>query len=540
MARLSKHAEKVTAKINEFADTTVENFMGGNSYTLNPLDTLKIVAASSIFGEPQYYRDGVDSKKTIANSMTLNEYSIFSALVKDKRSAADVFTEAIDNALSYDFGKTLDLALELRKDYFMRLNPSVIFVRASIHPSRTKFNDENPGKMKEIGKAISMRPDDLTNQFEYYMFINGSKKGLSSIMKRTWADRLKEYSRYQLNKYKGKRLIDLVRISHASSGDIDELMRTGTLNVSEDEKTWENLRSAGKTWQEILSTISVPHMALLRNLRGIFTEINKREDAVLILDELKKGVPKGKQFPFRYWSAYNANKNSDIHNKQLVLDALEECIDIAVANMPKIPGKVACLSDNSGSAWGSFNSEYGTVTVAEIANLSSLITAQSSDEGYVGVFGDRLSLQGVSKRNGLLTQLSETSKRGKMQGGGTENGIWLFWDKAIKEKEHWDTVFIYSDMQAGHGGLYGVNSREYSSYIHRKGGSYIDVLALVEKYRATVNPKVNVFTVQVAGYNNSVLPENLYRGAILAGWTGKEPLYAKAIIDTWDQIENKK
>jgi hypothetical protein len=160
-------------------------------------------------------------------------------------------------------------------------------------------------------------------------------------------------------------------------------------------------------------------MALLRNLRGIFTEINKREDAVLILDELKKGVPKGKQFPFRYWSAYNANKNSDIHNKQLVLDALEECIDIAVANMPKIPGKVACLSDNSGSAWGSFNSEYGTVTVAEIANLSSLITAQSSDEGYVGVFGDRLSLQGVSKRNGLLTQLSETSKRGKMQGGGT-------------------------------------------------------------------------------------------------------------------------
>ena len=69
---------------------------------------------------------------------------------------------------------------------------------------------------------------------------------------------------------------------------------------------------------------------------------------------------------------------------------------------------------------------------------------------------------------------------------------------------------------------------------------YIDVLALVEKYRQTVNAKVNVFSVQVAGYDNSVLPENLYRGAILAGWTGKEPIYAKAIIDTWDSIESPK
>jgi len=316
-------------------------------------------------------------------------------------------------------------------------------------------------------------------------------------------------------------------------------MTTGSLKVESSEQTWESLRSAGKTWNEIVSTINVPHMALLRNLRGIFTEISDRGQAEGILNYLKAGVEKGKQFPFRYWSAYKAVKNADIHNSQLVLDTLEECMDRAVANMPKLSGKVACLSDNSGSAWGTFNSEYGSVTVAEIANLSSLITAQAADEGYVGVFGDRLSLEGVSKRNGLLTQLAETSQRGRNQGGGTENGIWMFWDDAIKNKKHYDTVFIYSDMQAGHGNLYGVNSRDYKDYIHKNGGSYIDVLALVRKYRDTVNPKVNVFTVQVAGYNNSVLPENLYRGAILAGWTGKESMYAKAIIDAWDDLESK-
>jgi len=162
-----------------------------------------------------------------------------------------------------------------------------------------------------------------------------------------------------------------------------------------------------------------------------------------------------------------------------------------------------------------------------------------ADQGIVGVFGDNLSLEEVSKRNGLLTQLEETSARGRKQGGSTENGIWVFWDKAIKNKVHYDTVFIYSDMQAGHGGLFGFsNTVGASPYGTSISETHVDVLKMVNVYRKKVNPKVNVFSVQVAGYDNSVLPENLYRGAILSGWTGKEPLFAKAIIDIWDSIES--
>ena len=549
MSKLSKYSEKATAQNLEMAKAAVTNFMGGNSYTLNPLDTLRIVAASSIFGEPQYYRDGIESTKTAAAFMSRTEHAIFKDTFGDE-TAVDIFTKSIDDALAFDFGKTLKLAKELRQEFNMRLNPAVIYVRATLHTGRVAFNEAHPGLMKSVGKDIAGRPDDLTNQFDYYMFVKGSKKGLPSLLKRTWAERLETYSRYQLNKYKGKSLIDLVRLSHANSTDIDELMQTGTLKVADTEMTWESLKSAGKSWSVIIDQIRVPHMALLRNLRGIFTEITERGGktegrtlAIKILDDLKAGVPSGKQFPFRYWSAYKAIKSTEIDNKQLVLEALEECMDIAVANMPKLHGKVACLSDNSGSSWGTMNSEYGSVTIAEIANLSAIITAKQSDEGYVGVFGDELSVEPVSKRNGLLTQLEETSNRGKAQGGSTENGIWLFWDDAIKNKVHWDTVFVYSDMQAGHGGLYGTNSSDYRDYVYddsRSSRGYIDVLALVKEYRKTVNPKVNVFTVQVAGYNNSILPENIYRGAVLAGWTGREPIFAKAIIDTWDIIESRK
>ena len=538
MSRLSAYSSKERSETRKHEDSVVENFMGGNSYKLTPLQTLKIVAASSIFGEPQYYRDGLDAKKTIRNYGTLMD-TFMSGLIDSSDDSVSVFTKAIDRALDYDFKGTLDLAMELRTSFYMRLNPAVIFVRASMHNSRVTFNASNPGYMKNVGKSIANRPDDLTNQFDYYMYINKSKNKMSSLIKRTWAEKLSEYSRYQLNKYKGKKLVDLVRVSHAWSKDIDELMKTGTLQVSESEKTWETMRSSGKTWKEILESIKIPHMALLRNLRGIFTEINDRENAMKIINDLKSGVANGKQFPFRYYSAYKAIQSSDVNHKQMVLDGLEECMDIAVSNMPKMKGKTICLSDNSGSSWGAMNSEYGTVAVAEIANLSSLITAMQSDEGEIGLFGDKLIITPVSKRNGLLKQHQEANdveKKHSKLGGSTENGIWLFFRDAIENKVHYDNVFIYSDMQAGHGGLFGINSMEYEKYITNR--RYIDVLALVNKYRQTVNPKLNVFSVQVAGYDNSVLPENLYRGAILAGWTGKEPIFADAIIKIWDEIEN--
>lgn len=540
MSKLSEFSSKSASTARVAEDAAVQNFIGGTSYKVNAIDTLKIIAASSIFGEPQYYKGGLATTSRYGGYEQHSaeaKYLIFGALTK-KESAVDTFTHAIDAALDCNFKATLDLALELRTDYLMRLNPAVIFVRATMHKNRIAFNEANPGYMKEIGKKIAFRPDDLTNQFDYFMYVNKTKKGLTSLMKRTWAERLAEYSRYQLNKYKGKKLIDLVRLSHAWSNDLDELMKTGTIAVEESENTWETLRSAGKSWTEILDTIKVPHMALLRNLRGIFSEINDKQVVAKILEDLKAGVKTGKQFPFRYKSAYDAVKKESgtVNCSGLILDALEECIDIAVENMPKLKGKVISLCDNSGSAWGAFSSEYGNVTVAEIANLSALITAKSSDEGYIGVFGDKLDIRPVSQRNGILTQLDESNRIGKGIGHGTEHGIWLFWDKAIKEKEIWDTVFIYSDMQAGHGGLYG-RPAAYKDYITR--GSYIDVLKLVDVYRRTVNPKVNVFSVQVAGYDNTVLPENLYRGAVLAGWTGKESIFAAATIKIWDQIESK-
>ncbi len=56
MSKLSKAVSDMNQINSLRLDETVKNFMGGDSYVINPLDTLKMITASSIFGEPAYYR----------------------------------------------------------------------------------------------------------------------------------------------------------------------------------------------------------------------------------------------------------------------------------------------------------------------------------------------------------------------------------------------------------------------------------------------------------------------------------------------------
>ena len=548
MSKLSKAVSDMNQINSLRLDETVKNFMGGDSYVINPLDTLKMITASSIFGEPSYYR-GSRGRQPYVVDQLVKELSVIPEYYEGK-TTEDIMESAIDKALDYDFNATLDWAVTLRHDYYMRLNPQVIMVSAAVHPKRKEFTNAHPGKFDEINQKVMSRADEPMTQMAYYMYNNGGKKNnVPSILKRSWDKKLSNLGRYQVAKYKNHEIgmINAVRLCHAHSDVIDELMQTGTVEVKDDDKTWENLRSAGKSWKEIFETVDMGHMAMLRNIRGVFTEVNDIEFCKKYMQKIKDTVIGSKQFPFRYYSALNAVKSSMCNHQPIIIDALEECIDIALANYPKLKGKTMCLSDNSGSAWGAFNSEYGTVTVANIDNLSSVITAACSDEGYVGKFGDKLITKPISKRTGILNQTEEISRnRSRDVGGSTEGGIWEFFYNAIKNKEHWDNIFIYSDQQAGHGGLYGTDGHKVQ---YRKmgfgcngawsGEGMINVFKLIQEYRKKVNPKVNVFSVQTSSYDNVVIPEYAYRTNIMYGWSGNEAVFAKEMIDQWDEIDNR-
>ncbi|MCL2009030.1 MAG: TROVE domain-containing protein, partial [Synergistaceae bacterium] len=331
------------------AANKVTNFMGGVSYKLNPIDTLKMITASSIFGEPAYYRDGELSPKTLRDSIfevnaLFAPYSITSDEYLGKKTS-EIMEIVIDEALNFDYEATIRWAEVLRRDYLMRLNPQVIMVRTASHPNRREFTDKNQGEFNRLNQSVMARADEPATQLAYWLFRNKTKNRIPAILKRSWAKRLSSCTRYELFKYRnaGLGMIDTVRVCHAKGSNIDELMKTGTVAVQDDSATWEKLRSEGHSWLEITKRLDLPHMALLRNLRGIFEETDDASFCAALMSRLKDGVKKGKQFPFRYWSALKAVENSEARHKTTIMNTLEECVDIATEELPRLRGKTMCL-----------------------------------------------------------------------------------------------------------------------------------------------------------------------------------------------------
>lgn len=497
------------------------NHMDGVSYDINnPIVQLRVVASSCFFGEPMYYHEdnaensalrdktvrynenqGNYLDKTLGKGIALPNYRNY--------SPAKLIETAIDEALAFDPEATLKEAVRLRNEENIRTTPQVIMVRAANHEKV-----RGTGLIGQYSAQIMKRTDEAALQLGYQIQVFG--KPIPNALKKSWKKFLEARSEYDLAKYRMEsrrfKTVDVVNLVKAHSDEIDLLMK-GNLKLSQ-EDTWEALiskeGSTKENWEKAIDLMG--HMALLRNLR------NFHQNGVapqLYLDKLVKTAKGGKQLPFRYYSAYQQLKSTGVSGN--VLDAVEKCLEISLGELPKFNGKVMSLCDNSGSAQGATTSSMGTVKVSDIANLTAVLTGRVADDGYIGIFGDKLDVKPVRKTDSVFDQVTKADQIGQGIGGSTENGIWLFFDKAIKQKEQWDHIFVYSDMQAGHGGLYGVNQNDYKDYLWNNT-NHIDVAKLVKTYREQVNKDVKVYLVQVAGYRDVLVPEYYDKTYILGGW----------------------
>jgi len=502
------------------------NFMSGASYDIsNPLVVLRIAASSCFFGEPKFYQQDAGDKRPAkafvrprANlSLEQIDYLRTTLDAIDPQawrsmSPSEAMESAIDDALEFDAKATLEIAVGLRTIDNIRTTPQVILVRAA-HHKKVK----GTGLVRQYAKEIIARADEPSVGLAYHIWRFGKECPIPNSLKRAWADSLSKQSDYSLAKYhmnnRDVKTVDVVNLVHPSKSQAVGKLVKGELTTT--NQTWESIISSEgsntSSWTKAIDVMG--HMALLRNVRNL---IDKGVPHQLFIDKLVEGAKTGKQLPFRYYSAYSAVKEKGVSGA--VLDAIESCLKTSLANVPHFKGKTMSLADNSGSAREATTSTMGTMKVSTIANLTSVIAGMVSDDGHVGVFGDDLKVLPIRKSSSVFDQLDKLEKLGDNVGQATENGIWMFWDKAITNEEHWDNVFIFSDMQAGHGGLYGTNPRQYSKFAWMNNTRNIDVSKLINHYRLKVNPNVNVFLVQVAGYQDTILPEFYKKTYILGGW----------------------
>lgn len=503
---------------------THSNFVGTDAYSINdPVVQLQIVAASCLFGEPSYY---VSAKDTSAGrGVNRSRSSVSDHLMRilggtvvpemNDNNTTSHMESVIDAALAHDPERTLQLAASLRNDDNLRTTPQIILVRAA----NTKAV-KGTGLVRKYAPTIIKRADEPAVQMAYQLRAFGRK--IPNSLRRAWKDYLSGVSEYSLAKYQLKnrevKTIDVVRMARPKSDAItklvhDELKTTGS--------TWESIMSAGGKWEDAIEIMG--HMALLRNLRNF--EQNE-VDYNLYAQKLLDGVENGKQLPFRYFSAY-----SNVSTPQ-VLNLVNRCLEKSMCNLPTFDGNVAVLCDNSGSAHGTFSSSFGTVRVSDIANLTAVMTArQATGTGVVYPFGDTLESYTVDKHKDVLKQHRKVNRIGQTVGASTEAGIWHFWNNVIRNKEHVDHVFVYSDMQAGHCDLYARGSDNVDSdYVYNSGSAYshkyIDVPSLINTYRKEVNPDVHVYLVQVAGYGDTIVPGVYDKTYIFGGWSGNLLHYA--------------
>lgn len=533
-------------------DKAHANYMGGPSYDLSPFARLYVMASSSFFGEPSYYfdvstKDEATRTKRSSDEIRAHMTSSFGSFGKIMNGLSAINREeamkkAFEDSLEYDPELTLKFLGWLRNHALIRATSDVGLAIAS-HSDKVR----GTGLLRTAAVDVLSRLDDVTNCLAYY--INTYGKPIPNSLKKALADRVSRAREYELAKYTAKNkqvsLMDVIRLTHAHSDAVDKFYRGEISQKTAGQETWEAIISTEgsnhDTWTKAVGVMG--HMALLRNLRNL----EKFEvDPALYLDKLVDGVPTGKQLPFRYYSAWSNVTNAATKK------VLEKCIDVSISNLPILPGKSLILVDNSGSALGAHVSKLSNVNVATCGNLMGILTGLVSDEGKIGVFGDTIKYMPINKNfTGTSMQLLNTvNDIGHTVGGATENGIWLALDDIIEAKEHYDRIFIYSDMQAGHGGLYGFSkndprgrrdkrSRSYPVFTGaRYGNDYIDVPKLVAEYRSKVNKDCKLYSIQIGGYADNILPEFYPNTCIMSGWSQDLLKFVNMFEQGPENIEN--
>ena len=495
------------------------NFMGGPSYDLSPFARLYVMASSSLYGEKGYYSSTRRTKKDDEMMKYLEarfgSYGSGMSHLFSDRTRSEAMQAAIEESLAYDAELTLKFLGWLRNKALIRATPAAGLAVAA-HSGVVRGS----GMLRYTAGNILSRMDDVANCLAYYLDKYG--KPIPNALKKVLASRISTASEYELAKYAGKNkkvtLLDAVRLTHAHSEAVDKFCSGELSLANEGLETWEAIisgeGSSKESWTKAVGVMG--HMALLRNLRNL--EKYDVEES-LYLNKLTEGAKTGKQLPFRYYSAWlNVRKDS-------VRKALEKCLDISVGNLPKLGGRSLVLVDNSGSAVGAKVSAFSNVSVSVCGNLMGVLTGLVSDSGKIGVFGDRIKYVPIAHdgRGTVLETLDMVNDIGGHVGYSTENGIWLALDDAIRSGEKFDRIFIYSDMQAGHGGLYGLDGEKYPVFAQGRPDwyRYIDVPKLVSEYRQKVNPACKLYSIQIGGYSDNIFPEFYPDTCIMGGWSSE-------------------
>ena len=438
--------------------TTTLNAKGAVAYERDLFSELFLLAVSNMVGEDRFHESATDRDAR------------FEALV---RQAAVQDVRWFQGFLGW-----------LRNDAFMR-SASIV---AGVEGAKALYDSgAMNGTPRALVAAAQARADEPGEVLAYYESKYG--KNFPAYLKKGVADGARKlYSEYSLLKYdtdsKGYRFADVLQLAHVKPKDSrqsdlfshaldrrygatadvpaslsminarDGLMKTavgsrkGLLNstlLKDAGMTWEALSGwlqgpmDAKAWEAVIP--SMGYMAKLRNIRNFLQAGVSPAVLRTVLSDLSdpEQVAKSKQFPFRFLSAYNANKGN-----LKVAAALEEALEASLSNVPSLTGRTLILVDRSGSMFGYHRTDQ-ELTMADKAAIFGSALALRAEDATLVQFGSTAAEISFKKTDSVLPMLNKYRSL-----GGTATAA------AIKQffKGH-DRVVVITDEQYDSYGWYG-------------------------------------------------------------------------------------
>jgi 60 kDa SS-A/Ro ribonucleoprotein len=221
------------------------------------------------------------------------------------------------------------------------------------------------------------------------------------------------------------------------------------------------------------------------------------DDALEMLTD-KTLIKKSLVLPFRYTTAYQEIANAGLSGRlsRQVLGALNKAVDIAVSNVPELPGDTAVVLDISGSMGGQ---------PIQIGSLFAAVLAKANNAD-VYTFASRAHSIPYNQEDSTITIADKLVEFFHSHSGGTDfNVIFPY----LKEK--YDRVIILSDMQG------------WMSYYAPTG--------TLRAYEKKYDVKPYVYSFDLAGHGTLQFPEA--RVCALAGFSEK-------IFDVMKLVEQDK
>jgi hypothetical protein len=406
------------------------------------------------------------------------------------KSRDDRFSSLVREVAVQDSAWFLGFVGWLRNEAFMR---SASIVAAAEGVKALLDSGHVPGVPRALVAASMARADEPGEFLAYWTSKYG--KNIPAAVKKGVEDGARKlYNEYSLLKYdtdKAFRFADVIQLAHVEANDVkqndlfkyaldrrygnaisvpqslDMISTRANLMSAPVEKRkqligtqagMQTLSRAGMTWEALSGWLQGPmdtqawtavipnmgHMALLRNLRNIADARVSSATMKFVLAKISdpEQVAKGKQFPFRYLAAYQANKGN-----LKIAAALEEALNASLSNVPSLAGRTLILVDRSGSMFQHHrtDSELTMADKAAIFGSALALRAESADLVQFGSPWRGVGFEKVSFRKGdsLLPMMDKFRDM-----GGTDTAA------AVKGsfKGH-DRVIIVTDEQCnGWGG----------------------------------------------------------------------------------------